>query len=65
MANKMMGIGASAGVAVAKVYILDEQPIVIPQDTAKDVTAELANVSQAITKAKADLENLQKIAQEN
>ncbi|AHI52462.1 phosphoenolpyruvate--protein phosphotransferase [Spiroplasma culicicola] len=64
MSMKLKGIGASNGIAVAKVYVLDEQPIVIPQENTTDVEKELANVSASIEKAKTDLVNLQKIALE-
>lgn len=62
MASKLNGIGASGGIAVAKVYILNEQPIVIPQEKAKNVDLELKNVNDSIQVAKKDLVNLQEIA---
>ncbi|AOG60067.1 phosphoenolpyruvate-protein phosphotransferase [Spiroplasma helicoides] len=64
MAKKIKGIGASSGIALAKVYILDEHPIVIPTSKAKDVKEELTNITESIAKAKKDLENLQMIAKE-
>ncbi|QBQ07326.1 phosphoenolpyruvate-protein phosphotransferase [Spiroplasma gladiatoris] len=64
MSNKIKGIGASNGIAVAKVYILDEQPIVIPTTKAKDVQSELDLINSSINKAKKDLESLQAIAKE-
>lgn len=64
MSTKLNGIGASNGIALAKVYLLDEQPIIIPQNNITNTEEELNNVNLAIINAKKDLENLQVIAKE-
>ncbi|AGR41814.1 phosphoenolpyruvate--protein phosphotransferase [Spiroplasma diminutum] len=64
MSNKLSGIGASNGISIAKVYILDEQPIVISETKTTDVESELSIISSSIEKAKADLLSLQGIAKE-
>ncbi len=64
MSKKMSGIGASNGISIAKVYILDEQPIIISDVIPKNIESELTLVTSSIAKAKVDLENLQVIAKE-
>ncbi|QGS51557.1 phosphoenolpyruvate--protein phosphotransferase [Spiroplasma tabanidicola] len=64
MSNKLNGIGASNGIAVASVYVLDEQPIVIPKKDATNLEQELELINSSIAKAKKDLESLQAIAKE-
>ncbi|AUM62358.1 phosphoenolpyruvate--protein phosphotransferase [Spiroplasma monobiae] len=64
MSNKLTGIGASNGISIAKVYILDEQPIKISKEPTKNVDSELSIITSSIEKAKTDLENLQVIAKE-
>ncbi|QHX36357.1 phosphoenolpyruvate--protein phosphotransferase [Spiroplasma sp. BIUS-1] len=64
MSNKFSGIGASNGISIAKVYILDEQPIVISKEPTKNIEGELSIITSSIEKAKSDLESLQKIAKE-
>ncbi|ALD66018.1 phosphoenolpyruvate--protein phosphotransferase [Spiroplasma cantharicola] len=64
MSKKMSGIGASNGISIAKVYILDEQPIKISKEIPKNIESELTLITSSIVKAKTDLENLQVIAKE-
>lgn len=64
MAKQLTGVGASGGIAIAKVYILDETPIKISDSKIKNIESELKIVEESISKAKSDLVNLEKIAKE-
>jgi phosphotransferase system enzyme I (PtsI) len=66
MSKKLTGIGASEGVAIAKAYVLNEEPIdsLINDKKISDADAEIKKVSDAMAKAKKDLESLQVIAKE-
>lgn len=66
MSEKLKGIGASEGIAVAKAYILKEEPInkFINDKKINNADAEIELINKSIAKAKKDLENLQIIAKE-
>ncbi|WP_339021065.1 phosphoenolpyruvate--protein phosphotransferase [Spiroplasma endosymbiont of Atherix ibis] len=64
MSKKLSGIGASNGISFAKVYILDEKPIIISKESTKNVDSELSIITSSIEKAKNDLIKLQSIAKE-
>ncbi|AKU79348.1 phosphoenolpyruvate--protein phosphotransferase [Spiroplasma turonicum] len=64
MSNKYSGIGASNGIALAKVYILKEEPIVINDSPVKDIDSEINIINESIVKAKKDLFDLKNIALE-
>ncbi|AGM25465.1 phosphoenolpyruvate--protein phosphotransferase [Spiroplasma chrysopicola] len=64
MSNKMQGIGASQGIAIAKVFKLEEPKYVIPEQNVIDVTAEIEKLEAAMTKASADIIRLQEITLE-
>ncbi|ASP27873.1 phosphoenolpyruvate-protein phosphotransferase [Spiroplasma corruscae] len=64
MCKKFNGIGASNGIALAKVYILKEEQIIINKSEVKDIDSEIVLVQESIKKAKSDLQNLKKIAEE-
>lgn len=64
MSNKLNGIGASEGIAIAEAYILDEKPIIIPKNPSTNISEELKILTNAIEKTKKDLINLQIIAKE-
>jgi phosphotransferase system enzyme I (PtsI) len=54
MSKKLTGIGASEGVAIAKAYVLNEEPIdsLINDKKISDADAEIKKVSDAMAKAK-------------
>ncbi|AUB31166.1 phosphoenolpyruvate--protein phosphotransferase [Spiroplasma floricola] len=64
MSKKLSGIGASNGISFAKVYVLDEKPIIISKEATKNVDSELSIITSSIEKAKNDLIKLQSIAKE-
>ncbi|AHF58245.1 phosphoenolpyruvate--protein phosphotransferase [Spiroplasma eriocheiris] len=64
MSNKIKGIGSSNGIAIAKVFKLEEPRLNIEKTTIDNVDDEIKLLDQAIIKAKGDIEKLQKIALE-
>jgi phosphotransferase system enzyme I (PtsI) len=64
MSKKLTGIGASEGVAIAKAYVLEEQPIesLVNDKKTDNVDGEIKKVSDALEKAKKDLVALKEIA---
>ncbi|AKX33765.1 phosphoenolpyruvate-protein phosphotransferase [Spiroplasma litorale] len=64
MCKKFNGIGASNGIALAKVYILKEEPIIIKDEETKNIDEEISLINSSIEKAKKDLENLKNIAKD-
>ncbi|WP_338970176.1 phosphoenolpyruvate--protein phosphotransferase [Spiroplasma endosymbiont of Labia minor] len=64
MSNKIKGIGASDGIALAKAYVLKEEPIVISNHQTKDPEQEIELMKKALERAKTDLKNLQQLALE-
>ncbi|AHF61460.1 phosphoenolpyruvate-protein phosphotransferase [Spiroplasma mirum ATCC 29335] len=64
MSNKIKGIGSSNGIAIAKVFKLEEPRLNIEKTTIDNVADEIKLLDQAISKAKGDIEKLQKIALE-
>ncbi|MGL4953182.1 MAG: phosphoenolpyruvate--protein phosphotransferase [Culicoidibacterales bacterium] len=52
------GIGASSGIAIAKVYKLQHPDLTVTKTTVEDVTAELANFDAALAKAEGELNKI-------
>ncbi|WP_339022924.1 phosphoenolpyruvate--protein phosphotransferase [Spiroplasma endosymbiont of Crioceris asparagi] len=66
MSKTFKGIGSSEGIAIAKAYILNEQPVedFIKNDKISDPEKEIEKVNKAIEETKTDLKKLQVIALE-
>ncbi len=62
MSKKLHGIGASNGIAIAKVFKLEEPKYEISNNTVSDPTSEIKSLETAMKKANTDIEKLQKIA---
>ncbi|KWX69442.1 phosphoenolpyruvate-protein phosphotransferase [Paenibacillus riograndensis] len=58
MRNQLKGIGASAGIAIAKAYRLEEPELHILKKNVKDKEAENQRLEQAIARSKAELEKI-------
>lgn len=58
MSNNLKGIGASAGIAIAKAYRLEEPELTIEKKNVADKEAEKQRFEQAITQSKAELEKI-------
>ncbi|MFD2213146.1 phosphoenolpyruvate--protein phosphotransferase [Metabacillus endolithicus] len=56
--NNLKGIGASAGIAIAKAYRLEEPALNIEQKTIADKEAEKQRFDDAINKSKSELEKI-------
>lgn len=62
MSNLLKGIGASAGIAIAKAYRLEEPELKIEKTDVADKVAEKARFEQAIEKSKSELEKIKEHA---
>lgn len=62
MSKKLHGIGASNGIAIAKVFKLEEPKYEISNNTVSDSAKEIKILEAAMQKANTDIEKLQKIA---
>ncbi|MBM7603614.1 phosphotransferase system enzyme I (PtsI) [Metabacillus crassostreae] len=62
MSNLLKGIGASAGIAIAKAYRLEEPELKIEKTDVADKEAEKARFEQAIEKSKSELEKIKEHA---
>lgn len=62
---KLLGIGASPGVKIAKVLKIVEQKPHIDKNPISDVTSEIAKLDAAITKTIAQIEQIHNLAQKN
>ena len=58
MSNNLKGIGASAGIAIAKAYRLEEPELNIEKKNVADKEAEKQRFEQAITQSKSELEKI-------
>ncbi|MHA6529842.1 phosphoenolpyruvate--protein phosphotransferase [Paenibacillus sp. BAC0078] len=58
MRNHLKGIGASAGIAIAKAYRLEEPELQIVKKSTRDKDAEKRRLEQAISRSKAELEKI-------
>ncbi|MFK4473793.1 phosphotransferase system enzyme I (PtsI) [Paenibacillus sp. RC73] len=58
MGNRLKGIGASAGIAIAKAYRLEELELQILKNNVIDKEAEKQRLEQAISRSKAELEKI-------
>ncbi|MGW9527252.1 phosphoenolpyruvate--protein phosphotransferase [Paenibacillus terrae] len=58
MSNNLKGIGASAGIAIAKAYRLEEPDLQIVKKSIGDKDAEKRRLEQAISRSKAELEKI-------
>ncbi|MFK4341385.1 MULTISPECIES: phosphoenolpyruvate--protein phosphotransferase [unclassified Paenibacillus] len=58
MGNRLKGIGASAGIAIAKAYRLEELKLQILKNNVIDKEAEKQRLEQAISRSKAELEKI-------
>lgn len=58
MGNRLKGIGASAGIAIAKAYRLEEPELHILKKNVNDKEAEKQRLEQAISRSKAELEKI-------
>ncbi len=54
--NKIKGIAASAGIAIARAFILEHPDYTVTRKQADDVQAELAKLDDALAKSRAELE---------
>ncbi|WP_374697081.1 phosphoenolpyruvate--protein phosphotransferase [Spiroplasma endosymbiont of Polydrusus formosus] len=64
MSKKLNGIGASNGIAIAKVFKLEEPKYEISNNTVSDPAKEIKMLEAAIQKTSTDIEKLQKITLE-
>ncbi|WP_419334495.1 phosphoenolpyruvate--protein phosphotransferase [Spiroplasma endosymbiont of Sarcophaga variegata] len=64
MSKKLHGIGASNGIAIAKVFKLEEPKYEISNNTVSDSASEIKSLETAMKKANADIEKLQETALE-
>lgn len=62
MSKKLNGIGASNGIAIAKVFKLEEVDLNITDEKISDCEKEIAKLNIAVNKAKTDIENLEQMA---
>ncbi len=62
MSTNLKGIGASAGIAIAKAYRLEEPELKIEQKTVADREAEKGRFDKAISKSKSELEKIKEHA---
>ncbi|MCD7036102.1 phosphoenolpyruvate--protein phosphotransferase [Metabacillus sp. GX 13764] len=60
--SKLSGIGASAGIAIAKAYRLEEPVLTVEKKAAADTAAESARFDEAIAKSKIELEKIKEHA---
>lgn len=56
--NKISGIAASAGIAVARAFILEHPDYTITKTTVNDVEAEVAKLENALEKSKGELQSI-------
>jgi phosphotransferase system enzyme I (PtsI) len=56
MSNLLTGIGASAGIAIAKAFRLENPDLTVEKKQAEDIKAELENFNQALKTSKQELE---------
>ena len=63
MANKFKGIGASDGIALAKVYIFKQPTIEIENGKVDDVEQEVKKYEKAIAKTMEQLKKIEKVAE--
>ena len=56
MSNQLTGIGASAGIAIAKAFVLENPALEIEQKTITDADAEIERFEAAVHIAKEELE---------
>ncbi|QQZ58739.1 phosphoenolpyruvate--protein phosphotransferase [Paenibacillus sonchi] len=56
--SKISGIAASAGIAVARAFILEHPDYTITKTAAADVEAEIAKLTDALEKSKAELQSI-------
>ncbi|TCI64868.1 phosphoenolpyruvate--protein phosphotransferase [Exiguobacterium sp. SH3S1] len=59
--SHIKGIGASAGIAVAKAFVMETPSFDIPTNKIEDVTAEKARFQAAIDQSKTELEEIRQI----
>ncbi|MDQ0229505.1 phosphoenolpyruvate--protein phosphotransferase [Metabacillus malikii] len=62
MTNNLKGIGASAGIAIAKAYRLEEPELTVEKREISDKEAEKQRFEQAIAKSKSELEKIKEHA---
>ena len=62
MTNNLKGIGASAGIAIAKAYRLEEPELTVEKREIADKEAEKQRFEQAIAKSKSELEKIKEHA---
>ena len=64
MTNKLTGIAASDGIAIAPVYLLVDPDLSFQEKTIEDSQSELARLSAAIDQAKGEIEKIRQVAVE-
>ncbi|MGF3183726.1 phosphoenolpyruvate--protein phosphotransferase [Facklamia sp. P12934] len=62
MTNKLTGIAASDGIAIAPVYLLVDPDLSFDKKSIEDSEQELMRLSVAVDQAKAELENIRQLA---
>lgn len=64
MSNQLTGIGASAGIAIAKAFVLENPALEIEQTSISDAGAEIERFEAAVHRAKEELEVIKNHANE-
>ncbi|WP_342268968.1 phosphoenolpyruvate--protein phosphotransferase [Spiroplasma endosymbiont of Aspidapion aeneum] len=62
MSKKFQGIGASDGISISSVLLIEEEEIIIPEDEAKNIDKEISILNECVKKTKADLVKLKEEA---
>lgn len=56
--NRLTGIAASAGIAVARAFILEHPDYTITKTSVSDANAEIAKLKVALKKSKSELQHI-------
>lgn len=63
MAKQLKGIGASSGISIANVFLLEKENIKIPSTKINNTKEEIIKVKKAFEKSEKEIQNIKKIAE--